>query len=150
MGDAAAPEEILAVDEALTKLNQEDPELAKIVNLRYFAGMTTRLLAHAGSAEEQDTMRKWLATWRDNAPQLWPVLKNNALLQELVPISQNLTSVATAGLQALDYLRAGGHAPAAWREQQLAVLEQTGKAQAELLNMIVPSVQKLVAATTPE
>src|ERR1051325_4455863 len=40
VGDAAAPEEILAVDEALTKLNQEDPDLAKIVNLRYFAGMT--------------------------------------------------------------------------------------------------------------
>jgi hexosaminidase len=117
---------------------------------RDFAGMTTRLLAHASSAEEQDTMRKWLAAWRDNAPQLWPVLKNNALLQELVPISQNLTLVATAGSQALDYLRAGGHAPAAWREQQLAMLEQTGKAQAELLNVIVPSVQKLVAATTPE
>jgi RNA polymerase sigma factor (TIGR02999 family) len=40
VGDAAAPEEILAVDEALTKLSQEDPDLAKIVNLRYFAGMT--------------------------------------------------------------------------------------------------------------
>jgi hexosaminidase len=117
---------------------------------RDFASMTTRLLAHASIAEEQDTMRKWLATWRDNAPQLWPVLKNNALLQELVPSSQNLTSVATAGLQALDYLRAGGHAPATWREQQLAMLEQTGKAQAELLNMIVPSVQKLVTATKPE
>jgi hexosaminidase len=117
---------------------------------RDFAGMTTRLLAHSSSSEEQDTMRTWLAAWRDNAPQVWPILKNNALLQELVPVSQNQTLVATAGLQALDYLRAGGHAPAIWREQQLAMLEQAGKPQAELLNVIVPSVKKLVEATTPE
>ncbi|MGK0185691.1 MAG: DNA-directed RNA polymerase specialized sigma24 family protein [Verrucomicrobiales bacterium] len=40
MGTAAKPDEILAVDEALTKLSEEDPDLAKIVALRYFAGMT--------------------------------------------------------------------------------------------------------------
>jgi hexosaminidase len=117
---------------------------------RDFAGMTTRLLAHASSAEEQDTMRIQLAAWRDNGPQLWPLLKNNALLQELVPVSQNQTLVATAGLQALDYLKTGGRAPTIWREQQLAMLEQAGKPQSELLNMIVPSVKKLVEATTGE
>jgi hexosaminidase len=117
---------------------------------RDFAGMTARLLAHSSSPEELDAMRKWLTTWRDNHGQLEPVLKGNLLVQELVPISQSLASVAATGLQALDYLNAGGHAPAAWREQQLAMLQQAGKAQAELLNMIVPSVQKLIAATTPE
>jgi hexosaminidase len=117
---------------------------------RDFAGMTARLLAHSSSPEEPDAMRKWLTTWRDNHRQLEPVLKNNLLLQELAPISQNLESVATAGLQALDYLTTGGKAPAAWREQQLAMLQQAGKAQAELLNMIAPSVQKLIEATAPE
>ena len=33
-------EEILAVDEALAKLARENPPVAKLVNLRYFAGMT--------------------------------------------------------------------------------------------------------------
>jgi ECF sigma factor len=50
VGDAAAPEEMLAVDEALTKLSQEDPDLAKIVNLRYFAGMTVPETAAALAA----------------------------------------------------------------------------------------------------
>jgi hexosaminidase len=117
---------------------------------RDFAGMTTRLLAHSSSPEEPDAMRKSLTAWRDNHHQLEPVLKSNLLLQELAPISQSLESVATAGLQALDYLAAGGKAPAAWREQQLAMLQQAGKAQAELLNMIAPSVQKLIEATAPE
>ena len=117
---------------------------------RDFAGLTGRLLDHSAKPEEMDEMRKWLTAWRDNHRQLEPVLNSNALLQEIVPISRDLESVAAAGLQALDYLNAGGHAPAAWRDQQLAMLQQAGKAQAELLIMVTPSAQKLVEATTPE
>ena len=40
MGNAAEPDEMFAVDEALTKLSQEDADLATVVKLRYFAGMT--------------------------------------------------------------------------------------------------------------
>ena len=59
MGDAAAPEEILAVDEALTKLSQEDPDLAKIVNLRYFAGMTVPETAAALGVSPSTIDRQW-------------------------------------------------------------------------------------------
>lgn len=38
--DPKRAEEILAVDEALTKLAGDNPAVAKLVNLRYFAGMT--------------------------------------------------------------------------------------------------------------
>ena len=34
------PEELIALDEALEKLHQQDPTKAKLVSLRYFAGMT--------------------------------------------------------------------------------------------------------------
>jgi hypothetical protein len=37
-----------------------------------------------------------------------------------------------------------------WRQQQLDLLKQSQAPQAELLNMVAPSVQKLVEATTPE
>ena len=59
VGDAAAPEEILAVDEALTKLSQEDPDLAKIVNLRYFAGMTVPETAAALGVSPSTIDRQW-------------------------------------------------------------------------------------------
>ena len=57
VGDAAAPEEILAVDEALTKLAKED--LAKIVNLRYFAGMTVPETAAALGVSPSTVDRQW-------------------------------------------------------------------------------------------
>jgi RNA polymerase sigma factor (TIGR02999 family) len=59
VGDAAAPEEILAVDEALTKLSQEDPDLAKIVSLRYFAGMTVPETAAALGVSPSTVDRQW-------------------------------------------------------------------------------------------
>jgi RNA polymerase sigma factor (TIGR02999 family) len=38
-----SPDEILAVNEALERLNEDQPELAKIAVMRYFAGMTITL-----------------------------------------------------------------------------------------------------------
>jgi len=80
---------------------------------------------------------------------LQPLL-DEPLLREIAPVSQNLSAVAATAMQALRYLGAGGRAPASWREDQLAFLKEAQKPQAEMLNTIVPSVQKLVEATVPE
>lgn len=117
---------------------------------RLFAEMVNRRLNHSASATDLDEMKRRLSLWQSNDQALEPALQSNALLQEVIPLSQTLQSVATAGLQALEYLDRGGHAPAGWRTQQLTMLQQAKKPQAELLNMIVPSVEKLVTATIPE
>jgi RNA polymerase sigma factor (TIGR02999 family) len=36
----ATPDQLLAIDDALAKLAREDPSAAKLVELRYFAGLT--------------------------------------------------------------------------------------------------------------
>jgi len=58
-GRRRCADEILAVDEALTKLSQEDPDLAKIVNLRYFAGMTVPETAAALGVSPSTIDRQW-------------------------------------------------------------------------------------------
>jgi hypothetical protein len=69
-------------------------------------------------------------------------------LKEIVPLSQDLSAVSTTGLQALDYIDHGERAPAAWTSQQFALLEQSTKPKAQLLLIVVPSVQKLVEASS--
>ena len=91
-------------------------------------------------------IRNWLTLWRDNDARLQPLLKQSALLQEDVPLSQNLAMVAAAGLQALDYLDRGQAEPELWKTQQLAVMDQAKKPVAGLLLMVVPPVQQLVEA----
>lgn len=117
---------------------------------RQFAGKVERWLSRSTGSADLDGMKKLLTLWQNNDQELEPVLQGNSLLKEIIPLSQSMQTVAGAGLQALDYLSHGGHAPANWREQQLAMLKQASKPQAELLNMVVPAVEKLVAATTPE
>ena len=56
---AVPSEEILAVEEALKKLEAEDPHLAKIVMLRYFAGMTIPETAAALGVSTSTLDRHW-------------------------------------------------------------------------------------------
>ena len=52
-------DEVLAVDEALQKLEVENPELAEIVKLRYFAGMTMEEIAAAHECSLSKVERGW-------------------------------------------------------------------------------------------
>lgn len=117
---------------------------------REFARSMDRVLNKTATPDEISRVRSQLSGWQENHRRLEPLLQSEARLQEVMLISQNLAAVAETGLKALDYLDAGGKAPAAWRDQQLAFLKEAQKPQAETLNMVAPSVQKLVEATVPE
>lgn len=117
---------------------------------RQFAEMVESRLSRPYTPVAPDAIRSWLVLWRDNDKNLEPVLQSNGLLKEVIPLSQNLQSIAAIGLQALDYLDHGGLAPESWRVKQLLVVKLSGMPQAELLNMIAPTVEKLVTATTPQ
>jgi hexosaminidase len=92
-------------------------------------------------------IRAQLTLWRDNDAKLQPLLGQSFLLQEDAPLSQNLSAVAAAGLQALDYLDKGQTAPDAWKTQQAAFFEEAKKRQADMLLMVVTPVQRLVEAS---
>jgi RNA polymerase sigma factor (TIGR02999 family) len=52
-------DEILAVDEALAKLACENPQVARLVNLRYFAGMTLEEAATVLQVSVRTAYRFW-------------------------------------------------------------------------------------------
>jgi len=113
---------------------------------RKFGTMVDALLAGHASAPEKQQVREMLTLWRDNQASLQGLEKQSFLLEEVVPASENLTRVATAGLEALDYIDRGARPEEAWKTQTLALLDNAGKQQAQLLLVIVPSVEKLVEA----
>jgi hexosaminidase len=107
---------------------------------RIFAGMVDHLSAN------KDGVRKQLIIWRDSREELLTLLKQSALLEEDIPVAEDLSAVARAGLEALDYLDSGNPAPRAWADEQFVLLDLAAKPHAELLLMIVEPVRKLVAA----
>jgi len=57
--DAAAAERLLAIDEALTRLQSEDADAAQVVKLRYFAGLTAQEAADATGVSLRTANRHW-------------------------------------------------------------------------------------------
>ena len=57
--EQAASVDIEALDEALTRLAQLDPEQARIVELRYFGGLTIEETADAVGASPATVKRQW-------------------------------------------------------------------------------------------
>ena len=55
----APPETLLAVDEALTKLEEEFPEHARLVKLRHYAGFTIQHCADAMRISPRTAKRRW-------------------------------------------------------------------------------------------
>ena len=92
-------------------------------------------------------IREFLTRWRDNASALQPLAEKSFLVKEAMPLSQDLSALGAAGLQALGYLDRGEKAPDAWRTQQLAMVEQAAKPKAQLLIMVAPAVKQLIEAT---
>jgi hypothetical protein len=91
-------------------------------------------------------LHKTLIAWRDNDAKLRQQIEGSALLKDAAPLSENLSAVATAGLQALEYIEAGTQPASNWTKQQLAVIKTAKEPHAELLLAVVPAVEKLVKA----
>ncbi len=114
---------------------------------RQFAAAVDELVGGSARPGSEARVRELLKRWRDNQVELQPQFEKSLLLQEVAPLSQNLSALGAAGLAALDYLDRGEPAPAAWVTAQLALVEQATKPQAQLLIMVAPSVGKLIQAS---
>jgi len=91
-------------------------------------------------------LRTLLTKWHEN--NLQPLIEKSSLLQEIAPLAQNLSSISSAGLQAIDYIDRGEGAAENWKTEQLAMIQKAEKpTSAHLLLMLASPVQKLVEAS---
>jgi hexosaminidase len=99
------------------------------------------------AAEAQ--MRGWLNQWQQNHANLQPLLDQSFLLSENKPLSEDLSALAAAGLQALDALDKSQSIPDAWRTEQKAVVTRSSSPRANLLLMVAAPLQRLIDAASP-
>jgi hexosaminidase len=147
-----ARERLAAVEPtALTPLNRVvDAARPESLTARRFSNLVDALITGQTKPGMEAQIRVMLTAWRDNDGKLQSVATKSALVQEVMPLSQQLSAMGTAGLQALDYLDSGEKAPESWTTQQLAMAEQAFQPKAQLVLMIVPPVQKLIQASAGE
>jgi len=59
LATTATPQQLLAIDDALAKLARDDPSAAKLVELRYFAGLTVDEAGKALGMSTATAYRHW-------------------------------------------------------------------------------------------
>ena len=134
----------LAPMNRLTDAVPPESDLAREFNQRVDLALADPAGLRAQSAE----LRRRLTVWQENHSLLQPLLQQSFLLRELEPVSENVMSLAAAGLQALQHLESGRQPSESWGRDQAALLKLADRPQAELLIMIIPGVRKLIAAAS--
>jgi hexosaminidase len=114
---------------------------------RQFNELVKLIVAGKATPEQWQQARTWLVLWRDNDVQLQPSLPQSEITAELVPLSHDLSEVATIGLHALDDLQSHGAANPGLVASNMQLLKAAEKPEAVLRNMIVPPVEILLQAT---
>ena len=56
---SAAPEDLLALDDALRRLAEVDPRASRVVELRYFVGLTNEEIAEVMETSDKTVRRDW-------------------------------------------------------------------------------------------
>jgi len=113
---------------------------------RRFSLMVDDFLRGNRNPELEAEIRRQLGIWHINDAALQPLFGMSFLLQEVQPLSQNLSAVSAAGLAALEYIDHAQSAPADWMNQQLGLVAQAQKPQAQLLLVVAPAIEKLIRA----
>lgn len=136
---------------ALMPLNRViDAARPESIPARNFSRLVNDFVSGAIKPGTEAHIRSMLSHWRDNSEELGRLAPDSSLVQEVMPVSQNLSALGAAGIQALDYLDRGEKAPAAWKEQQLALVQQSFQPKAQVLLMVAGSVQKLIQFSAGE
>jgi len=131
-----------------TPLNRlVDAARPESLKARAFSLRIERFIAGKPEAEDEQQIRSSLTAWRDNHRLLAAQANGSFLMQEVLPLSQELSQVAAIGLEALDSMKSGIKPSDQWRAEKLAILGEAKKPKSELLNMIVAPVEALVKTT---
>lgn len=117
---------------------------------RKFRNMVDRMLSDApGHDSEKQRIRKWLVKWRDNHARLKPVMEESRLLKEVIPLSEEVSFLAEAGLEAMDSMEKDQQPSLSWLKDVLSLLYRPAKPEYELEIAIVPAISKLVERAIP-
>jgi len=116
---------------------------------RHFGELVDKFLSTSCLDDDAaQRLRTQFTVWRDNDANLRPLAERSFLVQEAAQKSQDLSALGALGLSVLDYIPKRQPAPDSWKAEQLAIIEQLKKPQAQLLLVPVAAVQKLVEATS--
>jgi hexosaminidase len=141
---ASTPNALLPFNRLVDAAHPESEEA------RHFSRLVNQFISGKATPEADEQIRAMLNEWRSNAQDLRSLAEKSSMMKEVVPLSQDLSALASAGLEAIEYLIHGEKAPGDWKAQRLALVQSAFQPRAEVLLMVAPPIQKLIQASAGE
>jgi hexosaminidase len=145
--DYQRPKLVTVTPTSLVPLNRlVDAARPESMTARYFSDLVGGFTSGKAGPGAEAQIRGFLLRWRASEADLQTMTHESLLAKEIAPISQDLSALGMAGLEAMDYLDRGEGAPQEWKTRQLAAIAEIKKPKAEVMLMVAPAVEKLVEA----
>ena len=96
-----------------------------------------------GAADAALALETQLKQWQANHERLKPLMADSPVLREILSLSEDLSTVAGIGLEALAYIRSGQPAPAGWLESRRKRLETAKAPRGQVLLVVVEPITRL-------
>jgi hexosaminidase len=110
---------------------------------RIFNKQVETFLANPSSEMEKNIIEK-LILWKENDAQFKLLLRNSPVLIEAGSLSENLSSLASAGLEAIQYMHDYKKVGADWLKEKLAVAIKAKQQGGRCEIQVVDAIQKLI------
>jgi len=112
---------------------------------RIFRKQVDSFLANPSSTLNKEITEK-LILWKDNDVQFREVLRNSPILQEAALLSENLSAMASAGLEAIQYIKEQKRPAGDWLQQKLMIVTQAREQGGRCELQVVDAIQKLIVS----
>ena len=96
------------------------------------------------SPELEKQISEKLILWKENDAQFKLLLNNSPVLSEAASLSENLSSLAAAGLEAIQYIHDNKKAGSDWLQEELAVANKANQQGGRCEIQVVDAIQKLI------
>jgi hexosaminidase len=114
---------------------------------RIFRKQVDSFLISPSSALSEKITEK-LMLWKDNDVQFREILRNSPVLQEAAPLSENLSALASAGLEAMQYIKDQKKPAPDWLRLKLIIVTQAGEQGGRCQLQVVDAIQKLIISAS--
>ena len=110
---------------------------------RIFNRQVDDFLQHP-TARLETTITNQLTGWKNNDTAFRQLLPHSPVLQEAAPLSENLSALAAAGLEAMQYIHRHTNATSEWLQQNKTIADRARQQSGRCELQIVTSIYKLI------
>jgi len=116
---------------------------------RIFNKQVDVFLANPSPVLEKTIIEK-LTIWKENDAQFKRLLRNSPVLEEAAPLSENLSALAGAGLEAMQYVHDHTKAGADWVQQKSTLITKARQQGGRCEIQVVDAMEKLIKKAAGE